>query len=49
MPTQHGIKVNELTTGARPIAAIATAVIGLVVTCDTADADAFPLDTPVYP
>lgn len=47
MPTQHGIKVNELTTGARPIAAIATAVIGLVVTCDTADADAFPLDTPV--
>jgi phage tail sheath protein FI len=47
MPTQHGIKVNELTTGARPIAAVATAVIGLVVTCDTADADAFPLDTPV--
>lgn len=47
MATQHGITVNELTTGARAIAAIATAVIGMVVTCDTADAEAFPLDTPI--
>ena len=50
----HGIKVNELTTGARPIVPIASAVIGLVATA-TADAGppaaaldaAFPLNTPV--
>jgi hypothetical protein len=50
----HGIKVNELTTGARPIVPIASAVIGLVATATAAvgaptealDA-AFPLDTPV--
>lgn len=50
----HGIKTNLLTTGSRPIAALATAVIGLVVTATAAvgaptvalDA-AFPLDTPV--
>lgn len=50
----HGIKVNELTTGARPIVAIASAAIGLVATA-TADAGppaaaldaAFPLNTPV--
>lgn len=50
----HGIKVNELTTGARPIVPIASAVIGLIATATAvegapADAldDAFPLDTPV--
>lgn len=50
----HGIKTNLLTTGTRPIAAIATAVIGLVATASAAagaattalDA-AFPLNTPV--
>ncbi|ESZ86320.1 MAG: tail sheath protein [Blastomonas sp. CACIA14H2] len=50
----HGIKVNELTTGARPIVPIASAVIGLVATATAAagapaaalDA-AFPLNTPV--
>lgn len=50
----HGIKVNELTTGARPIVPIASAVIGLVATASAAagapaaalDA-AFPLNTPV--
>lgn len=50
----HGIKTNLLTTGTRPIAAIATAAIGLVATA-SASADAattalneeFPLDTPV--
>lgn len=50
----HGIKVNELTTGARAIMPIASAVIGLVATA-TAEAGAptaaldaaFPLDTPV--
>lgn len=50
----HGIKVNELTTGSRPIKAVATAIIGLVATA-TAPAGAataalnaaFPLNTPV--
>lgn len=50
----HGIKVNELTTGARPIVPIASAVIGLVATATAAVGaptealdEAFPLDTPV--
>jgi hypothetical protein len=50
----HGIKTNLLTTGARIIAAAATAVIGLVCTATaaagaptTALNEAFPLDTPV--
>lgn len=50
----HGIKVNELTTGARPIAPIASAVIGLVATATAVAGvatealdDEFPLNTPV--
>lgn len=50
----HGIKVNELTTGARPIAPISTAIIGLIATATAAAGQAaaaldaaFPLDTPV--
>ncbi len=43
----HGIKTNVLTTGTRAIAALASGVIGIVVTADDADAVAFPLDTPV--
>lgn len=50
----HGIKVNELTTGARPIVPVATAIIGLLATATAAvgaptDAlnAAFPLNTPV--
>lgn len=50
----HGIKVNELTTGARPIVPIASAVIGLVATATAAAGapaaaldDAFPLNAPV--
>lgn len=50
----HGIKTNILTEGTRPIAAVATATIGLIATA-TAPAGAataalnaaFPLDTPV--
>lgn len=55
MPTyKHGITTNLLTTGTRPIPAIATAVIGLIATASaeagaatTALNAAFPLDTPV--
>lgn len=43
----HGIKVNEPITGARALARVATAVIGLVATAADADAVAFPLDRPV--
>lgn len=50
----HGIKVNEVTTGARPIKEAATAVIGLVATATaaagaatTALNAAFPEGTPV--
>lgn len=50
----HGIKVLEVTTGTRPIRAIATSVVGLVATAGaeagaatTALDAAFPLDTPV--
>jgi len=50
----HGIKVLEVTTGTRPIRAIATSVVGLVATAGAAAGEAttalnaaFPLDTPV--
>ncbi len=47
MPYYHGIKVNEINTGARAIATVATSVIGLVAIAADADAATFPLDTPV--
>lgn len=43
----HGIKHNLLLTGARAVAAVATAIIGLVATAPDADAAAFPLNKPV--
>ena len=50
----HGIKVNSLTTGSRPLQPIATAIIGMVVTATAAAGPAtnalnlaFPLNTPV--
>lgn len=43
----HGVRVNELTEGARPIRTIDTAAIGMVCTSSDADAATFPLDTPV--
>jgi phage tail sheath protein FI len=43
----HGIEVIELTTGTRPIQTVRSSVIGLVGTAPGADADAFPLNTPV--
>jgi len=49
MPTDyhHGVRVIEITDGARPIRTITTAVIGFVATADDADPAAFPLDRPV--
>lgn len=43
----HGVRVIEQSDGTRPIRTISTAVIGLVCTADDADANVFPLDTPV--
>lgn len=43
----HGVRVVEINEGTRPIRTVATAVIGLVATGPAADAERFPLDTPV--
>lgn len=43
----HGIKVITSTDGVRPIRTVSTAVVGAVGTAPDADADAFPMDTPV--
>lgn len=37
----HGVRVQEINDGTRPIRTIATAIIGLVATADDADATAF--------
>lgn len=43
----HGLRVLEINEGMRPIRTIATAVQGLIGTAEDADADTFPLNTPV--
>lgn len=43
----HGITVNEPLTGTRPIAQVATAVIGICGTAPAADVDDFPLNKPI--
>ena len=43
----HGITVNEPLAGTRPIAAVATAVIGIVGTAPAAPNDDYPLDKPI--
>lgn len=43
----HGVEVLQLDTGARPIQTVRSSVIGLIGTAPDADADAFPLNTPV--
>jgi len=42
----HGVRIIELSDGTRPINTIETAVIGVVVTGDDADATTFPLGRP---
>jgi phage tail sheath protein FI len=46
MAFKHGITIAEITSGARTLTAISTAIIGLVATADDADPVTFPLDTP---
>lgn len=43
----HGIRVQELEGGTRPIRTISTGIIGMVCTGAEADADTFPLNRPV--
>ncbi|OCC25323.1 phage tail protein [Croceicoccus estronivorus] len=47
MPYYHGIRATEINEGVRAIATVATSVIGLVSIAADADAETFPLDTPV--
>lgn len=47
MAFKHGITVTEITSGARTLTAISTAIIGLVATAADADATTFPLNKPV--
>ncbi|MEM7295308.1 MAG: phage tail sheath subtilisin-like domain-containing protein [Pseudomonadota bacterium] len=43
----HGVEVVDIATGSRPIRTTRSSVIGLIGTAPAADAEAFPLDTPV--
>jgi len=43
----HGVRVIEVTEGARPIRTVESAVIGIVGTAKNADPLVFPLNTPV--
>lgn len=43
----HGVRVTELTAGTTALRIVSTAVIGMVATANDADAEFFPLDTPV--
>ncbi|NHB91940.1 Phage tail sheath protein [Photorhabdus australis subsp. thailandensis] len=43
----HGVRVQEINEGTRTITTISTAIVGMVCTGPKADAEAFPLNTPV--
>ncbi|WP_153075775.1 phage tail sheath protein [Paraburkholderia bonniea] len=43
----HGVRVQEINEGTRPIRTISTAIIGVVCTAEDADEKTFPLNTPV--
>lgn len=49
MPEQflHGVETIQIDTGTRPIRTVRSSVIGLVGTAPDADADKFPVNTPV--
>lgn len=43
----HGVETVIVDSGARPVQTVRSAIIGLIGTAPDADADKFPLDTPV--
>ncbi|MGH6997906.1 MAG: phage tail sheath subtilisin-like domain-containing protein, partial [Phenylobacterium sp.] len=43
----HGVRVLEVNDGPRPLRPVATSIFGTVCTSSDADADMFPLNTPV--
>ncbi|MCG7868186.1 MAG: phage tail sheath subtilisin-like domain-containing protein [Candidatus Thiodiazotropha taylori] len=43
----HGVEVQEIQTGDRPISTVKSSIIGIVGTAPDADAAQFPLNTPV--
>ncbi|MCT8178127.1 phage tail sheath subtilisin-like domain-containing protein [Variovorax sp. CY25R-8] len=43
----HGVRVFEVNEGGATIRVVSTAIIGIVATAPAADAEAFPLNTPV--
>ncbi|ANF56110.1 hypothetical protein [Halotalea alkalilenta] len=43
----HGVRVLDISEGARTIRTVSTSVTGLIATAPDADAEKFPLDTPV--
>lgn len=43
----HGVRVVEISEGARPIRMVSTSIIGLVATADDANIETFPLNEPV--
>lgn len=43
----HGVEVLDIDTGARTISTVSSSVIGIIGTAPNADAEAFPLNTPV--
>ncbi len=47
MPFLHGVDVIEIDNGPRPIRTVRSSVIGLIGSAPDADADSFPLNTPV--
>lgn len=47
MSFHHGVKVIEVTEGARALRTVATAIIGLIATAPAADDTVLPLNTPV--
>lgn len=47
MEYHHGVRVVEVNEGTRTIRSVATSIIGFVATASDADAEKFPLNTPV--
>lgn len=47
MSYNHGVKINETDTGAQAVRTVSSSVIGIVGTAPEADAETFPLGTPV--